>query len=137
MAPVTPVAPATPVVEQEIEPGVPAAVRASEFVYLVFAVIDILLVFRVFLKVLGANPSAGFTQFIYGLTNALLAPFHNVLPVIASGTAVFETSALLAILVYALMGYVLAWLISVVFLRDASPSSRTRRAGGFFRPRFY
>src|SRR2546430_1907584 len=116
-----PVAPAPPAeVVSTVNPGR----RAVELVYLAFGVIDGLLLIRLVLKLLGANPTAGFTQFVYGITNVLLAPFHNLLPTIGNEQSQLEMSVVVAILVYALIGWVLARLMVIMFFRDITVARR-------------
>lgn len=103
--------------------------RAYEAVYLIFAVIVGAIVVRVLLKVLGANTGIPFTHFMYNVTDPLLAPFRGILPTVVSGTTVFESSALIAILIYGLIGLALARLIAIMFMRDVTVahSARSRR----------
>ena len=108
-----------------------AARRATELVYLIFAVICTLFVFRILMKALGANPAVAFTGFVYGLTDVFLAPFRGLLPTMGTGRNLLELSAVFALLVYALLGYLLAWLVAILFMRDESVT-RTRRRR--FRP---
>jgi uncharacterized protein YggT (Ycf19 family) len=90
--------------------------RAMELTYLVFGTIEGLLLIRLVLKLLGANPQAGFSTFIYGLTDVFMAPFRNLLPTVGgSSGAVLETSVVIALIVYALIAWVLARLIAIVF----------------------
>jgi uncharacterized protein YggT (Ycf19 family) len=94
--------------------------RAVEMTYLVFGVIEGLLAIRLILKLLGANPQAGFTNFVYGLTDFFMAPFRNLLPAVGTGSssgAVLETSVVIAIIVYALIAWVVARLIVIMFFR--------------------
>jgi len=107
--------------------------QAFDLIYLVFAVIDGLILIRILLKVLAANTAVPFTGFVYGVTNWLLAPFHGLLPVIVSGRSVFEMSALIGLLVYALLGYVLARLFAIMFRRDVTVAQNSRTRG--YRPR--
>jgi uncharacterized protein YggT (Ycf19 family) len=110
--------------------------RATELTYLVFGVIEGLLLIRLVLKLLGANPLAGFSKFIYGLTDVFMAPFRNLLPTIGSSSsgAVLETSVVIAIIVYALIGWALARLIVIVFFRNVTVSQRSSRGIGGPRP---
>ena len=94
----------------------PAAERAagvdwvSRLVWFLVGVLDVLLAIRFVLLVSGANENAGFSQLIYGVTSPFVAPFsglfgsHLTYPG-AAGTGVFEPEALVAILVYALIGF--------------------------------
>ena len=103
--------------------------RAYEAIYLVFAIIVVAIIIRVLLKVLGANTAVAFTSFMYGATDPLLAPFRGILPTFASGRIVFESSALIAILVYGVIGLVLARLVAIMFMRDVTVAHgiRSRR----------
>lgn len=108
--------------------------RGVELIYLIFGVIVGLLLIRVVLKILGANPLAPFTTFIYNVTAFFLAPFRNLLPTVGNSQSQFEVSVIVAILVYLLIAWVLARLIMVLFARNVSVS-RSRRSG--LRPRGY
>ncbi len=82
--------------------------RSTQIIWYIVGVIEVVLVLRFLLKLLVANPGAGFTRFIYGVSWFFASPFIYVFrastPV--EGSA-FEWSTLLAMLVYVL----LAWLI--------------------------
>ncbi len=99
--------------------------RAYELIYLVFAVICTLIVIRVVLKVLAAN-AASFTSFIYGVTDFFMAPFRGLLSPIVTGRSIFEPSAVIAILIYALIGVLLARVVAVMFLRDVTVAQSRR-----------
>jgi uncharacterized protein YggT (Ycf19 family) len=92
--------------------------RAIEVIYLVFGIVDGLLLVRLLLKVLGTNPEAPFSSFIYGLTDFLLGPFKGMLPAYASGKTIFEPSVLIAILVYALIAWILAKIVEIAYSRN-------------------
>src|SRR2546423_14032650 len=92
------------------DPGVPPASsevvstfnpgwRAVQLVYLVFGVIEGLMLIRLVLKLLGANPHAGFSNWVYNVTGVFLGPFKNILPTIGNEQSVLEMSVVLAILV--------------------------------------
>ena len=107
--------------------------RAVQLVYLIFGVIDGLLLIRLVLKLLGANPNAGFSSWVYGFTDIFLAPFRDLLPNVISGQSIFEMSAVVAILVYALIGWVIARLIAILFYRNVT----VERRSGRYRPGGY
>src|SRR5260370_3265696 len=71
---------AAPVREASIVKSSTPARRAMEVIYLVFGIIDALLLIRLVLKLLGANPHAGVASFTYGETDFFLAPVHGLLP---------------------------------------------------------
>lgn len=107
--------------------------RAVQLVYLVFGVIDGLLIIRMILKLLGANPTAGFSNWVYNVTAFFLAPFKNILPTIGNEQSQLEMSVVLAILVYALLGWAVGRLVAIIFYRNITVA---RRSGGL-RPRGY
>ena len=83
--------------------------RLVQAVYLVFGVLEALLLIRFLLRALAANADAGFAQAVYAITGLLLAPFTGLFgtPQIATGAAL-EVSTLVALVVYAAMGWLVA-----------------------------
>jgi uncharacterized protein YggT (Ycf19 family) len=119
--PVEPVQPARPVAyRRDVADGygVSPAVRIAQVVYVIFGIISVLLILRVILKALAANAGAGFSRFVYGITGPLVAPFQGIFatPQTRNGS-VFEFSSLVAIVVYALIGWALVRLIETLGLR--------------------
>lgn len=74
--------------------------RATQIVWFIFSVIEVLLAFRFVLKLLGANPAAGFSSFIYGVTYVFATPFINVFNKTYVAGSIFEWTTLLAMFVY-------------------------------------
>ncbi len=79
--------------------------RGTQVVWYLLGLIEILLVFRFSLKLLGANPDAGFSSFIYGITGIFSKPFLNVFGISQVSGSVFEWTTLLAMLVYAALAF--------------------------------
>lgn len=93
--------------------------RGTQIVWYVLGVIEILLAFRVVLKMLAANPGAGFTSFIYGITYPFAAPFLSVFRLSNMAGSVFEWTTLLAMFVY----FVVALGIVKLFLMSKTVST--------------
>ncbi len=74
--------------------------RGTQIVWYVLGLVEILLVFRFFLKLLAANSSAGFSNFIYTLSYPFAVPFLNVFRISQLEGNVLEWTTLLAMLVY-------------------------------------
>ena len=74
-----------------------------------FGILEILLGFRLFLKLFGANPNSGFTDFIYTVSGPFTAPFRGIFSTPTTEgditTSVFETSTLIAMIVYAIVAW--------------------------------
>lgn len=103
--PLQPAHPAQPVwPTRERIPGA-AAYRAAQLDYLIFGIIEVLIAARVILEILGANPHAGFTSVINGITAPFVAFFQGVFPTPQGGGSRLEISAVLAIAVYALLAW--------------------------------
>lgn len=90
---------------------------ATNIVWFVVGIVEVLLGLRFALKLLGANPSSGFADFIYSFTNILTAPFDSLFGVATaqSGSvqSVFEPSILVAAVVYALIGWGIVKLMNI------------------------
>ena len=74
--------------------------RGTQIVWYILGLIEILLLFRFVLKMLGANPDAGFSSFIYGVTYVFAAPFLTVFRITYVEGNILEWTTLLAMLVY-------------------------------------
>lgn len=53
--------------------------RFNQIIWYILGLIEALLVFRIILKALGANPNSGFASFIYAVTGPLALPFRGIL----------------------------------------------------------
>ena len=91
-----------------------AAYRVTQLLYWVFGLIEGLIAIRFVLKALGANPAAGFAQFIYGITAPLVAPFYGLFGTPQAQGSVLELHSIVALIVYALVAWLLgrlAWIL--------------------------
>ncbi len=91
------------------------ASRLVGAVYYLSGALEILLLLRFILRLTGANPANAFAAFIYALSNVFVAPFSTLFAAPAIEKAgTFDVSALVAIAVYALLAWLaakLVWLI--------------------------
>jgi hypothetical protein len=85
--------------------------RSTRYVWYIFSVIEVILLLRFGLKLLAANPGAGFTQIIYGISGVLIAPFRYVFGAPSAGGSVVEFSTLLALFVYRMLAWGIVKLI--------------------------
>ncbi|MCR4274872.1 MAG: YggT family protein [Candidatus Campbellbacteria bacterium] len=84
--------------------------RGTQIVWYILGFVEILLLFRFALKLLGANPEAGFSSFVYGITYVFATPFISVFRAsyLLEGS-IFEWTTLLAMLVY--------WVIAIGIIK--------------------
>jgi hypothetical protein len=102
--------------------GSPTA-SAARVVYVLFGILEGLIAIRLVLKLLAANPDAGFSAFIYAITDPFVAPFQGVFGTPVVHGSVFEFTALLAIIVYALIGWGIASLLLAAGRRQTTVTS--------------
>lgn len=76
----------------------------SQVVAVGVGIVEVGLLLRIVLLLLDANPSAGFSSWVYGLTAPLVAPFAGVFPNLSVAGSVLDTAAMLALIVYAIVG---------------------------------
>ena len=105
----------TTVQRQSVEQktSVPGVVIARRVIYYVGGVIVSLLALRFILQLLGANQGSDFVGFIYGVSDIFVAPFFGIFGEPTFGVSQFETSTLVAIIVYSLVTVGIAKLIGL------------------------
>jgi len=86
--------------------------------YFFFGVLEILLVFRLVLKLLGASFSNAFVGLIYGLTGIFILPFqgifHQATTQGVETTAILEPATIVAIIVYAVLAVGVVKLVRIL-----------------------
>jgi uncharacterized membrane protein len=93
--------------------------RVNQLIWLLFGIIIGLIAIRIVLRLIVANSGATFAQFIYSITDVFLAPFFGLTatPTTTTGVA-FEISSVIAIVVYALVAWVITLLIRALFTKS-------------------
>jgi hypothetical protein len=90
----------------------------ASIIYFIFGLFEILLGFRLILKMTGANPGSGFVSGIYSFTQLLILPFRGIFSsAVSTGLevkAIFEPATLVAMVVYALVAWGLVKLIAIL-----------------------
>jgi len=83
--------------------------KGTQIVWYLLSLLEVALAFRFILKLMGANPEAGFTSFVYNLTWLFTTPFLAVFSQTTVQGSIFEWTTLLAMLVY--------WMIAVAIIK--------------------
>lgn len=93
--------------------------RFYQVVWYILGVIEVLLAFRFGLKMLGASPESGFTQFINAASGPFAEPFRGVLPITQTDNNAVEWSTIIAAVFY----IILTWGIVLLaqFIKPTSP----------------
>jgi hypothetical protein len=93
----------------------------ATLIYFLLGVLEVILALRFIFRLLGANQNSGFIQFLYTLSGGFVGPFNGIFNDQTIGnTSVFEVSTLIAILVYALVGWGLVSLVRVILASNSS-----------------
>lgn len=83
--------------------------RGTQAVWYILGLLEVLLVFRFVFRLLAANPTAGFTSFIYNVSHPFVVPFMTVFNTTQVVASAFEWTTLLAMVVY--------WLVAIAIVR--------------------
>jgi hypothetical protein len=96
-----------------VAPSTKPLYRGTQIVWYVLGVLEVLLLFRFVLRLLGANPDAGFSSFVYALSYPFTLPFSSVFGSTAVAGSVFEWTTLLAMAVYWLIAFGIVKLLTM------------------------
>ena len=95
--------------------------KASQLIWLLFGVLEVLIALRIGLKLVGANPDNTMVALIYGITAVFLLPFVGLIGSPAVGGMVLEISSMFAMLIYALIAWVVERTVLLIFYRPRGP----------------
>ncbi|MGH2537720.1 MAG: YggT family protein [Candidatus Promineifilaceae bacterium] len=115
------------VVRQRVTQNVGAEQRATvaklaQVIWLLVGILEVMLGLRIVLLLIGANAANPFAQFVYGMTDVFLWPFQGLTGSPSAGNMVLEIPTFFAMIVYALIGWVLVKLLYLVFSPTSSRS---------------
>jgi uncharacterized protein YggT (Ycf19 family) len=87
--------------------------RALTYLVYAFVVLALIILLLGFILLLfGANPDAGFAEWVYRSLDRVMAPFRGLFkPIQLTGASVLDTSVLFAMVVYSIVGMLLQALI--------------------------
>lgn len=86
-------------------------------VYVVLWLIEMAILARFILKLLGANPANQYVAFAYSAGAVFAGPFMNIFGIITENGIIVEPSLLLAMVFYAVVGFLLISLLDMVARR--------------------
>lgn len=95
-----------------------SVVVLQRVVWFIAGLISILIALRFVFLLLGANREASFTDFIYSVSAPLVAPFTGIFGEPSYSASVFEVSSLLAIVIYLLIAWGIAKLVTIARPKD-------------------
>lgn len=95
--------------------------KASQLIWLAFGILEGLIILRIGLKLIGANPESPVVTLIYGITGLFLIPFAGLIGSPTLGGMELEISSMFAVVVYALISVALERLVWLIFYRPRGP----------------
>lgn len=82
---------------------------------MILSVIEIILILRIIMRLLGANALAPFVSWLYGLSEPLIRPFTGIFPEPSVQSAyVLDTTAIFALVVYMILGFVVNGVLTIL-----------------------
>lgn len=106
-----------PIISTPVKTGATNKETYEYLIYYFFGFLEILLAFRLILKLAGASLSSGFVRLIYTVTSIFTMPFDGIFrKAVAPGmeaVSVFEPSTFIAILVYMLIAWGIVKLVRI------------------------
>ena len=102
---------------EETKLGASNSQTTEYLVYYFFGALEILLAFRLILKLTGASLASGFVKMIYGITGIFTWPFEGIFRrAFAQGvetTSVLEPATIVALAVYAIVAWGIVKLVRI------------------------
>lgn len=99
----------------------------SRVINTIVSIVILALGLRLILQLFGANPSAGFVSWVYAITQPLVNPFENMFPALSLGQFAIDTSTIIAMIAYAILGWLVMYLFSFL-LASVTPYEYEPRA---------
>ena len=95
--------------------------KATQFIWLLFGILEALIALRIGLKLIGANPDSPIVALIYGFTYLFLFPFEGLIGSPTAGSIVLELSSMFAMLIYGLIAWAMERTVWLIFYRPRGP----------------
>ncbi len=90
-------------------------IRVNQVIWYILGFVEVLLIFRLVLKMLGADSQVGFTNLIYTITYPLAGPFSGVVGASISGSSMIEWSTIIAGIVYLCIAWGFIYLMDLIY----------------------
>jgi hypothetical protein len=91
--------------------------KATQLIWLALGLLEALILLRIGLKIIGANPESLFAAFVYNFSYIFLFPFEGLIGTPSSGSNVLELSSFIAMGVYALLAWAFERVVWLIFYR--------------------
>jgi hypothetical protein len=99
--------------------------KVTQVIWLLVGILEVMLALRFGLKLIGASEASPFAVFIYGFTGLFLLPFSGLTGAPAAGGMVLEFTTIIAMVVYALIGWAVERIVFLIFYRPRGPVTQS------------
>lgn len=107
----------SPIMTTQVQTSATKSETSEYLIYYILGAVEILLAFRLVLKMMGASISSGFVGFIYGLTGLFILPFEGIFQrAVSQGIetiSVLEPATIVAMIVYAFLAWGIVKLVRI------------------------
>jgi uncharacterized membrane protein len=108
--------------------------KLNRIMWSMLVFLEILLALRFVLRLIAANSESGFGMFLFGITGLFVAPFNGLISTPTSGGSSLEVTTLIAMVVYALIFWGVAYAIRMFtersVVRSFTRTTREQTPGG-------
>lgn len=108
----------TAAVTTEVKREASGSQTIEYIIYFIFGILEVLLAFRLILKLTGASTTSGFVNLIYDSTRIFILPFEGIFEKgsaqVMETTSVFEPATLVAIIVYGILAWGIVKVIRIL-----------------------
>jgi hypothetical protein len=101
--------------------------QVTALMWLMFGALESLLALRVILKLVAANPGNPFASLVYALSDLFVWPFVGLTVTPSAAGIVIEIHTIIAMVVYAILAWLLISLVNVLLFRRTERSVRIER----------
>lgn len=99
-----------------------ATFKVTSLIWLLVGILEAALGIRFVFKLIGVNVNS-FARFLYSVTGVFTKPFESLLGAPSVGNNVFEVTTLIAMVIYALIGWAIERIVWLIFYRPRGPKS--------------
>lgn len=101
---------------------------AANLLNVFLAAVEVILGLRFVLRLFGADATNGFVGWIYEMSAVLLEPFRGIFPArVFENQYILEFNTLFAMLMYAIIGMILMWLMAALTPDEPVVVKKVRR----------
>ena len=95
--------------------------KLTQLIWLFLGILEALIALRIGLKLIGANPESPIVSLIYGFTYLFLFPFEGMTATPSAGGMVLELSSIFAMVIYALIAWIVERITWLLLYRPRGP----------------